>query len=131
MGAAEQALSNFETAVSLNAPFVSELLSDDKTVANRAAARRLPEHTDLLTYTTTPLLHLYRLLRQRGDAPAAFHVAQSAVGLFARLAPYSATAAECLDDVGDIAYQVGDHEYSRLCSEQARLIREFIAQKDA
>ncbi len=73
-GAAEEALENFKTAVRLNEPFVSELLSDDQKVAKRAAARRLPPDTDLLTYTTSPLCHLYRLLRLRGDAQAAFLV---------------------------------------------------------
>ena len=125
MGAAEEAESNFTTAVSLNESFISELLSDDEAVAKRAAECRLPRGVDLLEYTTSPLLHLYRLMRQRGDAPAAFQVAQSAVALFGQLAPYSAEAAECLDEVGDLAYQVGDHEYASACSEQARLIREL------
>jgi tetratricopeptide (TPR) repeat protein len=128
MGAIEQARSNFETAVSLNDPFVSELLSENEAVAKRAAARRLPRGTDLLTYTTSPLLHLSRLLRRLGDAPTAYQVAQRAVVLFGLLAPESAEAAEYLDEAGDIAYQVGDHEYASLCSEQARLIRELIAQ---
>jgi hypothetical protein len=128
MGAYRQAEANFATAVALNEPFVNELLSEDAAVAERAAARRLPRNTDLLTYTTSPLLHLAHSVRQRGNVAVAFQIAEQAAGLFALLAPYSVKSADFLDELGELARQAGQSEFGRQCSEQARQIREYNAQ---
>jgi hypothetical protein len=127
MGAAKEALANFRTAVMMNGDLVAELLSDDVAVAKRAAARRPPPPTDLVTYVTSPLRHLCRQLWRQGDRQSAYQYAQLAILLFAKLGPFSAGAAECLDEISDMARQMGDGKYAVESSDQARRIRQYIA----
>ena len=126
IGAAKEALENFKTAVKLNSDLISELLSDNEAIAKLAARRRPPPPMDLVTYATSPLMHLYRLMRQQGEPRAAFQWAQIVLSLFARLAPNSAGTADFLDELADIARQIADNEYAQMCSEQARRIRELL-----
>jgi tetratricopeptide (TPR) repeat protein len=123
----DKAKENYWTAMRLLQDWYQELLSDDPSVSNRAKNKQLPEGADVATFATAPIQGLYRILSAQGELDQAMNTAQIALRLYQKLAPTSAGAADCLDEVGTLATSLGDAEYSKRLFNGAAQIREYIA----
>jgi hypothetical protein len=123
----DKAKENYMMAIGLLEGWYRELLSEDPNVAERARNQRLPPGENVATFAAAPIEGGYRILSAQGDLEHALKFGEMALSLYQTLAPTSLEAAECLDEVGDIAAGLGENEFSNRCFEHAMKIREHLS----